>query len=131
MKKRESLLLQDWFRKGDLDIRRSNILIDNDDPEGAAFHLQQSIEKYLKGYLISRGWKLERIHDLEDLLDYAVDYRKEFEEFRSLCQEVTEYYIEERYPLLMTSELTRDEVWLKVEKAMEFVVKVKEWLEIP
>jgi len=131
MKKRESLLPHDWFRKGDLDIRRSKILIDNDDPEGAAFHLQQAIEKYLKGYLISRGWKLERIHDLENLLDYAVDYHKEFEEFRSLCQEVTEYYIEERYPLLMTSELTKDEVQLKVKKAIEFVVKVKKWMEMP
>jgi HEPN domain-containing protein len=63
LKKRESLLPQDWFRKGDLDIRRSKILIDNDDPEGAAFHLQQAIEKYLKGHLISRGWKLDRIHE--------------------------------------------------------------------
>ena len=130
MKKRESLLPQDWFRKGDLDLRRSKLLIDHDDPEGAAFHLQQAIEKYLKGYLISRGWKLRRIHDLEDLLDYAVDYHKEFEEFRSLCRRVTEYYVEERYPLVMASELTRDEVQLKVEKAMEFIVKVKEWLEI-
>jgi hypothetical protein len=68
---------------------------------------------------------------LEDLLDYAVDYHKEFEEFRSLCQEVTEYYIEERYPLLMASELTKDEVQLKIKKAIEFIVKMKEWLGMP
>lgn len=126
MKSRESLLPKDWFRKGDLDMRRSEILLANDDPEGAAFHLQQAIEKYLKGYLISNGWKLQRIHDLEDLLDYALDYNKEFEKYRSLCQELTEYYIEERYPLLISSGLSKDEVSLRAEKAKEFILKIKQ-----
>lgn len=117
---------KDWFRKGDLDMRRSEILLANDDPEGAAFHLQQAIEKYLKGYLISNGWKLQRIHDLEDLLDYALDYNKEFEKYRSLCQELTEYYIEERYPLLISSGLSKDEVSLRAEKAKEFILKIKQ-----
>ena len=58
----------------------------SDDPEGAAFHLQQALEKYLKGYLIGKGWKLERVHDLEDLIDHAVDYEAAFESFRFLCQ---------------------------------------------
>lgn len=126
MKNRESVLPKDWFHKGGLDMKRAEILLENNDPEGAAFHLQQAMEKYLKGYLIGRGWKLERIHDLEDLLDYAVDYNKEFEVFRALCQEVTEYYIEERYPFLMSSELTANEVRLKLKKAEEFIVKIKE-----
>lgn len=126
MKDRESLLPKDWFHKGDIDIRRAEILLENDDAGGAAFHLQQAIEKYLKGYLIGKGWKLERIHDLEDLLDYAVDHNKGFEEFRVLCQEATEYYIEERYPFLMSSELTEDEVRLRIEKAKEFILRLKE-----
>lgn len=100
MKSRESFLPKDWFGKGNLDLRRTEILLENDDPEGAAFHLQQALEKYLKGYLIGKGWKLKRIHDLEDLLDYAVDYDKHFELYRLLCQEVTEYYTEERYLFL-------------------------------
>jgi len=41
MKDKESSLPQQWFQKGDLDIKRSEILLDNQDPEGAAFHLQQ------------------------------------------------------------------------------------------
>ncbi|MBI3753140.1 MAG: HEPN domain-containing protein, partial [Deltaproteobacteria bacterium] len=49
MKDRESLLPKDWFHKGDIDIRRAEILLENDDAGGAAFHLQQAIEKYLKG----------------------------------------------------------------------------------
>jgi len=126
MKDRESLLAKDWFHKGDIDIRRAEILLKNNDAGGSAFHLQQAIEKYLKGYLVSKGWKLKRIHDLEDLLDYAVDYNKGFEEFRILCQEATEYYIEERYPFLMSSELTEDEVQLKIEQAKEFILRLRE-----
>lgn len=126
MKDKESQLPKDWFHKGDIDIRRAEILLENNDAGGAAFHLQQALEKYLKGYLIGRGWKLQRIHDLEDLLDYAVEYNKKFEDFRVLCQEVTEYYIEERYPFLMSSELTRDEVRLRIEKAKEFILRLKE-----
>jgi len=126
MRDKESPLPKDWFHKGNLDMKRAGILLENDDPEGAAFHLQQALEKYLKGYLIGQGWKLQRIHDLEDLLDYAADYSAEFEAYRNLCQEVTEYYIEERYPFLMSSALNKDEVGLKIEKAKEFIVKIKE-----
>jgi HEPN domain-containing protein len=117
-------LPEDWYRKGALDIRRSEILVDNDDPEGAAFHLQQALEKYLKGYLIEKGWKLRRIHDLEDLLDHAVDYDEKLEAFRSLCQEVTEYYIEERYPVSLSSGLTIEEVRLKISQAKRFIEKL-------
>lgn len=126
MKNRESFLPQDWFLKGDLDIKRADILLENDDVEGAAFHLQQALEKYLKGYLIGHGWKLQRVHDLENLVDYALDYDKEFESYRSLCQEVTEYYIEERYPFLIRSELTKEEVKIRIDLAKEFILKIKE-----
>ncbi|MHA1263182.1 MAG: hypothetical protein ACTSSA_14055 [Candidatus Freyarchaeota archaeon] len=30
----------------------------------------------MKGYLLSKGWQLERIHDLAVLLDEAVKYKK-------------------------------------------------------
>lgn len=86
------------------------------------------MEKYLKGYLIGKGWRLVRIHDLEDLLDYALDYNTEFEEFRPLCQEVTEYYVEERYPFLISSGITEDEVKPKIETAKQFIVKIKQSL---
>ena len=123
-KDRESFLARDWYSKGTLDIRRTEILLENNDPEGAAFHLQQALEKYLKGFLIRKGWRLERIHDLEDLLDHAIDYDSTLEVFRSLCQEVTEYYIEERYPFLISSELTGNEVRSKLSEAKKFIEKL-------
>lgn len=56
MKDKESRLPQDWFRKGEADIRTAEILLNHGgDPEIAASHLQQALEKYLKGYLLSKG----------------------------------------------------------------------------
>ena len=120
----ESLSQTDWQRKGSLDIRRADILIANDDPAGAAFHLQQALEKYLKGYLIGKGWQLKRIHDLEELLDYAVDFNESLESYRPLCQEVTEYYLEERYPFLISSDLTNEEVRLRIIQVKDFIQKL-------
>lgn len=54
MKNRESLLPKDWFHKGYLDMRRAEILLENNDSSGATFHLHQALEKYLKGYLIGK-----------------------------------------------------------------------------
>ena len=81
-----------------------------DDLEGAGFNIQQAVEKYLKGFLLSKGWKLRRIHNLETLLDDAIIYEDSFERFSTDCQKMTYYYIEERYPLLVASDLTYEEV---------------------
>jgi len=34
--------------------------------------LQEAAERYLKGFLIGKGWILQRIHNLSSLLDAAV-----------------------------------------------------------
>jgi hypothetical protein len=52
----ESALPADWFAQGDLDIRAAEILLTQDGPLPViAFHLQQAVEKYLKGFLPSTG----------------------------------------------------------------------------
>ena len=63
----ESRLPHDWFDKASKDLRRVEILLATEDVEGAGFHLQQAAEKYLKGYLLGKGWPLRRIHDLEPI----------------------------------------------------------------
>jgi len=99
MQDEESRLPQDWFKKAEADIQTVEILLTHGgDPEIAASHLQQALEKYLKGYLLSKGWQLERIHDLAVLLDEAVKYKPELEEFRDFLEEITVYYFQSRYP---------------------------------
>lgn len=60
--------------------------------------LQESVERYLKGFLISRGWKLERIHDLNRLLDLSVEHCAELARFSRLTQSLTEQFWAQHYP---------------------------------
>ena len=110
MNAKESPYSDDWFRKGDADLRSVERLLEGEDIDIAAFHLQQAIEKYLKGYLIGKGWKLRRIHELELLLNEAVQFDKNLERFRELCISTTEYYLFERYPYDEASSLTKGEL---------------------
>lgn len=90
--------INEWIEKAEQDLRRVERRLQEGDPEDAAFHLQQALEKFLKGYLLSTGWELKKIHDLEALLDDAVGSAAELERYRALCQQVTGYYLTERYP---------------------------------
>ena len=98
MTARESTVPHAWFARGDVDVRAAERLLDGPDPEAVAVHIQQAIEKYLKGYLLRQGWRLRRIHDLGTLLKEAVGYDPSLERFRELCIVATEYYVAERYP---------------------------------
>lgn len=89
----------EWFKKGQGDIERVPRRLQENDCEDAAFHLQQAVEKYLKGFLIARGWPLRKTHNLSVLLDEAVKFLPELERYRSLCQQASALYVEERYPL--------------------------------
>lgn len=100
MMRRESRLPDDWFAKAKKEMRRVQVLLADGDTEGAGFHLQQAAEKYLKGYLLGRGWPLIRTHDLEVLLNEALTYDERFEEYLDAGIVVREFYVEMRYPFI-------------------------------
>ena len=125
MPPRDSLYPQDWFRIGEKDLKRAEHLLSIDDPEGAGYHLQQSVEKYLKGFLLYKGWKLKRIHDLEVLLNDALKYEKTLEKYRNLLQKVTGYYVIDRYPLASAPTLTSEEVRESIAEAEELIQQLR------
>ena len=94
----ESLYPDDWFRIAAQDLERAAKRLAEGDNEDAAFRLQQAVEKYLKGFLLTRGWVLKRTHDVSALVTEAVRYDRRLERFRALCRQVAGYYIIERYP---------------------------------
>lgn len=124
MPDKESKYPADWFAQGEKDLKRVEPRLKEGDLADAAFHLQQALEKYLKGYLLSRGWRLRRTHNLESLLDESVKHDADFEKFRPICQEVTAYYFQDRYPFLTVGP-SRKEIESALKQAKDLVKKIK------
>ena len=87
-------------------------------------HIQQAIEKYLKGYLLSQSWPLRRIHDLEVLIQEAITRDNDFSPFLSSCQKITEYYIESRYTLGIYTTLTNKSLKRDLETVRQLVILI-------
>ncbi len=96
----DSTIPAEWLVQGDLDVQAAEILLAQNGPLSITpFHLQQALEKYLKGFLLSTNWSLRRIHDLEVLIQQAIARDADFTPHLAACQRITEYYIETRYPV--------------------------------
>ena len=94
-------IVRNWQERADRDLESARILIASAAPCEAAMQLlEQALEKGLKGFLVSKGWKLKKIHDLEKLLDEAFKYgfKADQEQSLELARELTAWYMENRYP---------------------------------
>ena len=120
-KNQNSLYPEDWKTVARKDWNRIKRNLTEDDPEAAGFFLQQALEKYLKAFLLERGWELRKIHTLYTLLDDAVQHNPSLESFRELCRQVSGYYFVERYPQLTSLELTCKDIEKNLEEAGKFI----------
>ena len=126
MNQSENLYPQEWLQWAEDD----NAVVRWAMGEGriflAAYHLQQAVEKWLQAFLLHHGWQLERIHDLDQLLDEAVLHEPGLKRFRAMCSRV-KYFITARYPGLPNppTEGELREQWLsQAEELRAFVHEV-------
>jgi HEPN domain-containing protein len=119
---KNSLYPPDWMKYARKDWRRIFAMLNDNDIEGAAFFIQQALEKYLKAFMLQCGWLLRKIHDLDALLDDATEYNPSLESFRTLCKRVSGYYLIERYPAPTSLDLDRVDIEKDIEEAKEFVL---------
>lgn len=125
MSDKESTLPDDWFKKGDDDKQAVGILLEHGGKSSvAAFLMQQMLEKYMKGFLLSKGWKLKRTHDLEELLDEIIEFDASFEDSREISQKATAFYFLERYPFF-SDELSREEVKETYFESIKLIEKIE------
>ena len=103
----ESDYPHEWIERADKDWRRVQVLLGADDSEMAAFRLQQAVEKFLKVFLLSKGWTLRKTHRLTDLLaaaaaehDVPLDGDAAPADFDAVCSTITDFYFADRYPAL-------------------------------
>lgn len=121
----ESLYPADWVRIAEKDLVRVDRLLDEHDPELAGFCLQQAVEKFFKAFLLSKGWRLRRIHNLDALLDDAITYDASLEKFRSVCQKISAFYFLERYPFLVETGITEEDIRASLDEAKELVENLR------
>ncbi len=116
---------KEWFKKAEHDLDALNdVLKGSGHPDVAGVLLQQCVEKYLKGYLINKGWKLVKTHDLKQLLDEAVKHNSVFKGYYNLLDIITQYYFEEKYPFGET-EVTIEEIKENFKNAKNLINLIK------
>jgi HEPN domain-containing protein len=128
---RDEPATESWRRLARRDWRRLHLLLDTGDTAGAGFFLQQALEKLLKGYLIERGWRLRKTHELDRLLDAAVAYGPQLIPYRALCERVSGYYLIERYPDADMTGSSPEQLRVDLEEAKQFVLALFPDEELP
>ena len=118
---------EEWFERGRHDLETAQLLYDEEGyTDSIAYHIQQTIEKYLKGYLVLNGKKPPKIHELDTLLNHISPFDKSFSEFLDLCEKASRYYIEDRYPPGPLIQHERSDIKADLEKAQELVERILE-----
>ena len=93
-------LVSEWTQRGDADLAAA-IFLRSMRPqplEIIAFHCQQTVEKYLKAYLVSKGEEPDKTHDIGILIRRAEGFDPEFASLSSSCVALTDYAVKVRYP---------------------------------
>jgi HEPN domain-containing protein len=89
----------DWFAMGEERIKAADTLWKYEGLTHTGIEaLQEGTERYLKGYLIAKGWRLVRTHDLERLVREAVAIDGQFARFYDLSEELTDDFFAQHYP---------------------------------
>ena len=60
--------------------------------------LQEGAERYLKGFLIAKGWRLVKTHDLVTLVGEAATFDIRLNGYRAFAQELTDDFFAQHYP---------------------------------
>ena len=93
-------LLHSWLTKAGNDLRSARVLGANADGplDTAIYHCQQTAEKAVKAFLVSRDIAPDKTHDIRALTLKAAEHEPRFNELITVAAELTPYAWEFRYP---------------------------------
>ena len=97
---------QRWLRYAEGDLRVAEREMQDSSPvhHTVCFLCQSAAEKFLKGFLISQGWPLEKTHDIVELLSWCTDHDRELGAMVAEGAVLNEYIVAGRYPGDIASE---------------------------
>ena len=93
-------LLRSWLTKAASDLKSAHVLGSVDDAplDTAIYHCQQTAEKAVKAFLVSKELSPEKTHDIRRLTIEAAGHEPRFNEMMELAVSLTPYAWEFRYP---------------------------------
>jgi len=115
--------LKAWLIKANNDLKAAVKLFESGENEEIltdviCFHCQQSIEKYLKAFLIKNKIEFKKSHNLDYILQLCINFDEDFKKFD--LNELQNFAVEIRYP---------DEFYIptfdETEKSVETAKKIK------
>ena len=120
-------VVKEWLERGKHDLEVAKILLAEEEySDVVLFHIHQAVEKYLKGFLISKGWGLKKIHDIELLITEVMSFDDNYQKYLDLGRELTAFYYEARYPPGPITSYSKEEIKEILEEAEEIIDKLKE-----
>jgi HEPN domain-containing protein len=92
--------------------------------DATAFHIQQAIEKILKGLLIAAAADMRRIHDLDELAGLAHRHWPELIPAEFPLARATSWYVVSRYPGMDDISLSAEEIAAALDQAEALIAQV-------
>ena len=116
-------LVAEWFKFASNDVD-TVLLLKEMRPqhrEIICYHCEQAVEKYLKGFLVSKNQMPPKTHDLTQLCNLCLKYDNNFSSLLSNCNYLTAFSVQPRYPKEM--EITD----VNVEKAIRYALEARDF----
>ncbi len=122
----EKSIALEWFLYAENDYEVAVLLSKQVKPklEIACYHCQQCIEKYLKGFIASKGGMLQKTHSLVVLCNVCISYDERFNNILEMCANLTVYGSEVRYPNKSEIDVSH------MNKALEETSKIIEFVKV-
>lgn len=115
-----------WFNKANNYLITGKYILTMPDPpaDTICFHSQQSVEKYLKGFLAFHKLEIPRTHELEELISRCEEIDSEFSELDEISSELSSYAVDVRYPMEGNYDVTIEEA----KRAIDIAEKIKSFV---
>lgn len=96
----EQEFAKEWLHKAKNDLLSAKAVLESEYgiTDVPCFHAQQTVEKSLKGLLTWNNVSFGKTHDLMVLLAAVVEIIPSFDDMRPVCEELSEFAVDVRYP---------------------------------
>ena len=114
-----------WYSFAQMDMDTAVTLNTHMQPrplEIICYHAEQCTEKVLKGFLVENGILPPKTHNLPLLCDKCIEIEPRFNELRDICDFLTVFGVQPRYPDELTIlDEDADKALASAKSVMEFI----------